>query len=100
MIAHTAQNDTPNATNDARLIVLIDQHCSRCRQARYQKLSKSAGRAELNRKNVNQALGATTANGAFTSNQLPAVTHPIVIARSGARSRRRCTINGRASSTG
>ena len=26
---------------------------------------------------MNQALGATTANGRFTSNQVPAVTHPM-----------------------
>ena len=39
----------------------------------YQRLSKSAARSPLNRKNVSHAVGAATANGRFTRSQAPAV---------------------------
>ena len=71
-----------------------------CRQPMYQRLSKSAPRDELNRKNVDQLDGLAIANGRLTMNHVPTVAQPIVIAASGSRLDRRCAINGTISRAG
>ena len=66
----------------------------------YQRLSKSAARSVLNRKNVNHAAGASTANGRLTTSHVRTALHPRTIAPSGRRSRSRCTINSTTSRAG
>ena len=97
---HTIANNPRNEARDSRFTVRVVGQNSRWRHAMYQRLSKSAARSLLNRKNVHHALGAAIANGRFTRSHAPAVDHASPIARSGRRSRRRCTISGSASIPG
>ena len=55
-------------------------------QPMYQRLSQSAGRVALNRKNVHQPDGDAMANGTFTRSHVPAVVQPSRIVESGSRS--------------
>lgn len=76
------------------MIVPTARQVSNRRHAMYQSESKSASRAELNRKNSNHPEGEAIANGRFTASHVPVTVHPSVIARSGSLSLRRCVISG------
>jgi hypothetical protein len=76
-----------NRISDHALTVPVEmQAASQCLHAMYQRLSKSATRPELKRKNSNQAPGAAIANGRFTAIQVPSVHHSTRTERSGSRS--------------
>ena len=99
----TSATVVANASPDATLIRRTFPHekspVTRW-QAMNHRLSQSAGRAELKRKNSHQPVGAATANGRLRASHAPAAAHARWIPRSGSRAWNRPATNGTTSRAG
>src|SRR5262245_24180842 len=101
LISSSAPKLATNRTADHRFTAPVDTHAgAQWRHATYQKLSKSATRSELKRKNSNQELGAAITNGRLTTSQVPTVHQRSRTDRSGSRSWMPCRKRGTTRSAG